>query len=240
MPGCLAPAANDHDSLIVATQAGLIWYNWENQTSEMWLERTGLEDKPNNRFNDGKVDPAGRLWAGTLAVDCQGTEGTLFCFEADKTSSVKRTQVGISNGLAWSPDNTKMYFIDSPTLKVVGWDYDISTGNITNERDVITFPSDEGIPDGMTIDEDGFLWVAKWGGAKIQRVDPNNGKVVQEVQIPALNVTSCCFGGANLDVLYVTCASMDTDTTQYPHAGHLFEVRNTGTAGLPLNNFTKG
>eukprot|EP01127_Copromyxa_protea_P010717 TRINITY_DN2637_c0_g1_i2.p1 TRINITY_DN2637_c0_g1~~TRINITY_DN2637_c0_g1_i2.p1 ORF type:complete len:500 (-),score=89.21 TRINITY_DN2637_c0_g1_i2:48-1547(-) len=239
-PSCIVPCKENNDEFLLTTQKGLAWFNVKEINSEIWIERTKFEDKAENRFNDGKVDLAGRLWAGTMAIDGKRQDGSLYTIEPDGTFQTRRTNVGISNGLCWSPDQKVMYFIDSPLKKVVAFDYDQATGNITNERDVVVFPQDqEPVPDGMTIDTEGMLWIAIWGGARVVRYDPSSGSELTSIPIPAQNVTSCCWGGAELDVLYVTSARCDTDTKKYPAAGCLFAVRNTGAKGFPMNSFSR-
>jgi len=237
MPGCLAPT--DGNKLVVALQDGIALLNLSDQQVHPWKDRSSMEsDLPLNRFNDGKVDPQGRFWVGSVAINCQGTAGTLFSIGPEGTVKVRREKVGISNGLAWSPDGKTMYFIDSPTKKVVAFDFDGETGDISNERTIVTLnPEKEEVPDGMTIDTEGMLWVAIWGGSRVSRFDPSNGKLLDEIEIPALNVTSCCFGGADLDVLYVTSASCDTDLNQYPQAGFTFEFKDLGFKGFPMGSF---
>jgi len=237
-PGCLVPTSHPN-TLLVACQNSLELLNTNDHTCRTWLSRSKMETKPENRFNDGKVDPFGRLWVGTVAFSCQGTEGTLFSVNPDGTFKKRRGEVGISNGLAWTRDSKVMYFIDSPTRKIVAFDYDVNTGDLTFERTVVTVPDTNGqVPDGMTIDSEGMLWVAIWGGSKVCRYNPNGGQILRELQVPALNVTSCCFGGENLDVLYVTSASCDTDLKKWPQAGFTFEYKNLGVKGVPMSSFS--
>ncbi|SFD65587.1 SMP-30/Gluconolaconase/LRE-like region-containing protein [Bacillus sp. OV194] len=132
----------------------------------------------------------------------------------------KLGKVSTSNGLAWSPDHQYMYFIDTPTRKVVQFEYDLNSGHIENPIDVIYFAEDEGLPDGMTIDDEGMLWIAHWGGSKISRWHPKNGKQILSVPIPAFYVTSCTFGGKDLNELYITTARMENnDSKIFPNAG---------------------
>ena len=149
----------------------------------------------------------------------------------------KISEVTNSNGLAWSPDESIFYYIDTPTLKVRAYDYDAETGIITNPRDVIHFPEEEGFPDGMTIDEEGMLWIAHFSGAKVSRWDPNSGRKLSSISVPAKHVTSCTFGGPDLDELYITTAKLDdTDMDEFPHAGGLFRIK-TGIKGMPAFRF---
>src|SRR5699024_49293 len=119
---------------------------------------------PNNRFNDGKCDPAGRFWAGTMAMNNSENGGSLYRIDTNHKVTPMIRQVRMSNGLAWSPNNKTMYYIDTPTKQIDAFDFNPDTGEIKNKRTVVTIPESEGVPDGMTIDEEGNLWVAQWGG----------------------------------------------------------------------------
>ncbi|NWK69585.1 SMP-30/gluconolactonase/LRE family protein [Bacillus paramycoides] len=192
-----------------------------------------------NRFNDGKCDPAGRFLAGTTDLYGISGAGSLYCLNNNYSVEKKVSHVNTSNGLAWSPDYTYLYFIDTPTKKVVRYHYDIQTGVISNPTDVITFPENDGLPDGMTIDEEGCLWIAHWGGSKITRWNPLTGEQILSIPIPALYVTSCTFGGSNLTDLYITTARTrmtDEELKQYPHAGGIFRIQ-TNVKGCPTYSF---
>jgi sugar lactone lactonase YvrE len=190
---------------------------------------------PSNRFNDGKCDPTGRFLAGTMAIDETPGSGSLYSL--DQNLRVKQLLGGlsISNGMGWSPDYSTMYFIDSPTKQVVAFDYELNTGNISNRRVVVTIP--EGYPDGMTTDQEGMIWVALWAGFKVTRWNPRTGKLLQSISVPAPNVTSCTFGGSNMNELYITTARKDMDTAaldKYPKAGGVFRLK---TDVIGMKNF---
>ncbi len=192
-------------------------------------------DKPGNRFNDGKCDPGGRFWAGTMAYDLTEGAGALYCFDGAGNYETKLHTVSISNGLVWSGDGTKFYFIDSLTYELHSYDYDPGTSDIGNKKVVHKFPKDGGLPDGMTIDSEDNVWVALYWGHKVIRIDPAGGEVVYEVEVPAPNVTSCAFGGESFNELYITTASSsmsEEEIENYPLAGSLFkaEVPFTGVA----------
>ncbi len=194
---------------------------------------------PNNRFNDGKCDPAGRFWAGTMDMAEAPGAGSLYRLEADLAVSKQVDNVTTSNGLVWSLDQTKMYYIDSGAQTVDAFDYDHATGAIANRRSVITLPKEYGIPDGMTMDEEGRLWVAGWGGRRLSRWDPADGRCLQVIELPASQVTSCAFGGPNLKQLYVTTARTGLQPevlAEQPLAGGLFVVE-VGVRGLPAYEF---
>jgi sugar lactone lactonase YvrE len=197
-------------------------------------------DLPENRFNDGKCDPAGRFWAGTMGVDPdRGATGALYRMDADLSVHKQFGDVGISNGLAWSPDHTTMYYIDTVTCQVSAFDYDLDTGTIDNRRAVITFSHDMGHPDGMTIDEEGMLWVCFFGGGRIARYNPGTGEELDEIRFPVSNVSNCVFGGPDLDTLYASTARVtltDDQLAEQPQAGSVFRVK-PGVRGMAAAPF---
>ena len=181
---------------------------------------------PANRFNDGKCDPAGRFWAGTMAFDCSDGAGALYCLDTDHTVTKKLGPASISNGIVWTADQKTMYYIDSPLNTVRAYDYDVETGAIDNER-VVCSNEGRGIFDGMAIDAEGTLWIAIYGGWAVKRYDPRGGGLMAEYAMPFSNVTSCAFGGEGLDELYVTsaCQQMDEqDLADQPLAGSLVKM----------------
>ncbi|MBA3798123.1 MAG: SMP-30/gluconolactonase/LRE family protein [Geodermatophilaceae bacterium] len=184
-------------------------------------------DRSENRMNDGKVDPAGRFWAGTMALDSAPGAGALYRLDTDRSVETMLTGLTISNGIDWSPDGTTMYFIDSTPGTVTAYAYDRHTGAISEPRTALEIPPDDGMPDGMTVDSEGCLWVAIWGGSAVRRYAPD-GKQLARVELPATQVTSCAFGGADLRDLYITTASVGLSAAEragQPHAGALFCVR---------------
>lgn len=231
MVGTVVPRASG--GLVVAMQTGFAFVDEERGTTTPIADPES--DKPDNRFNDGKCDPAGRFWAGTMAVAEQGAVGALYSLETDGRVVKRLDGITISNGICWSLDHTTMYYIDSPTRQVVAYDYDPATGDITRPRVVVEIPEEEGVPDGMTIDERGNLWIAIWGGYSVVCHDPNTGKRLAKVDVPAKKVTSCAFGGENLDELYITCARIDLteeELKEQPYAGGLFRT-DVGVKGVP-------
>jgi sugar lactone lactonase YvrE len=224
MVGAVVPRCSG--GLIVAMHHGLASLNLDSGTLTPIADPE--QHLPRNRFNDGKCDPAGRFWAGTMSIDREPNAGSLYCLDTDNT--VRRVLEGVtcSNGLAWSLDATTMYYIDTPTRRVDAFDYDLQTGHVANRRTVITVPEELGKPDGMAIDAQGMLWIALWDGGCVTRWNPNSGALDQTVSIPALRVTSCAFGGQNLADLYVTTARVrmtEAELAKQPHAGGLFRVR---------------
>ena len=235
MVGCMAPRRAG--GLVLALHHGFALLNLKNGAL------TPLADPeahlPDNRFNDGKCDPAGRFWAGTLSLSRTPQAAALYCLETDLT--VRRVLEGVttSNGIAFSLDGTRMYYIDTPTLRVDAFDYDLAAGTIGNRRTVIQFPEGVGRPDGMTIDEEGFLWIAHWDGGRVTHWDPHQGTLLDTIELPVARVTSCTFGGRNLDELYITTARVGRTPDQLagePHAGGLFLAR-PGVSGVEAHEF---
>ncbi|XP_058514552.1 regucalcin isoform X1 [Ochotona princeps] len=198
------------------------------------------KDKKNNRFNDGKVDPAGRFFAGTMAEETapavlERHQGSLYALFPDHQVKKYFDQVDISNGLDWSLDHKIFYYIDSLAYSVDAFDYDLHTGEISNRRSIYKLEKEEQIPDGMCIDTEGKLWVACYNGGRVIRLDPETGKRLQTVKLPVDKTTSCCFGGKDYSELYVTCArdGLDPDSlARQPEAGGIFKITGLGVKGI--------
>ena len=189
---------------------------------------------PGNRFNDGKCDPAGRFWAGTMRIDESSNSGSLYSLDA-KHNVTKRlgNDIGVSNGIVWSSDSKRMYFIDSPVRRIYGFDFELATGEILNQSIVMQTPEELGYPDGMAIDESDKLWVAFWGGWCVAQICPTDGKLLSKISVPVEKVTACSFGGAKLDELLITTASVGLSAeqkSQQPQAGDLF-IAKPGVRG---------
>jgi sugar lactone lactonase YvrE len=209
------------------------------ETEEMQIVADPEHDLPSNRFNDGKCDPAGRFWAGTLSLEGKRNVCNLWRLDADLSVHKMVEGVSVSNGIVWSLDRKAMYYIDTPTGCVDRFDYDLGTGEIDNRSVAVRIPAEMGFPDGMTIDGEGMLWVCLWHGAKVSRWDPVAGRLLQTIDLPALNVTSCAFGGESLDQLYITTARSglgEEQLAEQPLAGGLFRAE-VGVAGLPAFEF---
>jgi len=195
-------------------------------------------DIPGNRMNDAKCDPAGRLFAGTTAFDFSPDSAALYRVEPDWSFAQIVSGVTQSNGIAWSPDGSRMYFIDSATQGIDVFDFDVGTGSASNRRRLVTIERAHGVPDGMTTDDSGNLWVACFGGAAVRCYSPA-GVQLDEVLFPVTQVTSCTFGGPDLAELYVTSAAYRLSAGQLkkePHAGATFVCR-PGAAGMPASTF---
>ncbi|OWF49136.1 regucalcin-like [Mizuhopecten yessoensis] len=235
---------NKNGGYIIAQNRSICHLDWD--TAKLTTIHT-VEEGTSNRFNDGKCDRNGRLWAGTMGVELKDSVeiecGTLYSVDS---SGVKGHQdkVTISNGIAWSGDNQTMYFIDSPLKQIFAFDYDAETGNISNRRVAVHVAY--GCPDGMTIDTEDKLWVACFSAGRVVRYDPETGKELRVVEIPSKRMTSCCFGGDNLEDLYVTsCAkhvsveslTLEEVLKQEPLAGSVFRVTGLGVRGHAANKF---
>ncbi|MBI1246597.1 SMP-30/gluconolactonase/LRE family protein [bacterium] len=236
---CSFAIASTKGDIIVGTRDGIVRLSPE--TGEITKVANPDTNSETNRFNDAKCDPRGRLFAGTIS-DTR-TPGDANCYRFDSLFEYETVVPGVvnSNGLCWSPDHKVFYYIDTATRKVDAFDYDIETGAITNRRTVVDIPESLGIgkPDGMTIDDEGMLWTGMWGGAAIRRWNPQTGELIGTIEIPCPNVTSCCFGGDNLDQLYITTPRKGFNEEQlakFPQAGGLFlcEPGVRGAATTPF------
>ncbi len=193
-------------------------------------------DRPGNRMNDGACDRAGRLFAGTKAEDDEPGAGALYRLDLDLAVTRVIADVTISNGIGWSPDERLMYYVDSPTGRIDVFDYDPATGTFGGRRtftrvpDPDAGPGGDAVPDGLTVDAEGGVWVALWGGSAVHRYDAG-GRLDRIVDVPHVNVTSCAFGGAGLDLLYVTAAAGPGAAE-----GALYRFP-AGVTGLPAHPF---
>ncbi|MGW4028845.1 SMP-30/gluconolactonase/LRE family protein [Streptomyces sp. NPDC004838] len=183
------------------------------------------------RFNDGGCDPDGRFYCGTMAYSVAPGRGTLFRLDTDGTTVPVLTGVTISNGLVWSPDGSTAYYADTATGRVDAFDYDPAAG-LTGRRTAVRVPADAGLPDGLTVDAEGCLWVALWGGSAVHRYTPE-GRLDGVVELPVTQVTACAFGGPDLDRLYITTSRMGVDPLHQPEAGALFRA-DVGVRGVPV------
>lgn len=180
------------------------------------------------RCNDGKCDPQGRLWIGTMGFGAPEGAGTLYIVVPEGTVTVKLEKVTISNGIVWSADQQYMYYNDTPTGKIARYRYRATDGEISYDGTAVEIPAPNGAPDGMTIDSNGNLWVAQWGGSAVYCYDPHTGQLLAKIEVPAPHVASCAFGGKELDTLYITTARAgltDKQLKQYPLSGSLFACK---------------
>jgi sugar lactone lactonase YvrE len=232
--GAVAPRAAGGYVAAVQEGFGLI----DETTGSLEIIAEVESDNPDNRMNDGKCDSAGRFWAGTMAYDLTPGAGALYRLNTDRGVVEVLEEVTLSNGLGWSPDDTSMYYIDSDTNGVDVFDYEPDSAELHNRRRLINVPQELGMPDGMTVDSEGFLWVALWGGSSVRRYAPD-GTLDLVIEIPASQVTSCAFGGKDLSELFITSATHEIpehEISRQPSAGALFRCR-PGTTGMPAYVF---
>ena len=221
--GTVVPARGNQ--AIIALEDGA--YLIDTQTGDLEPFAAIEADQPDNRFNDGKCDPAGRLWVGSMSTVGKKSSGSLYM--VDKQGGVTRQldSVTTSNGIVWTADQKTMYYIDTPTRKIRAFDFDMATGDISGERVAVEVADSLGSPDGMAIDREGMLWVGMWKGQAVARFNPQTGEFISKIEVPALNVTACAFGGENLDTLYITTASVGMSEEQrlnFPDAGSVFKA----------------
>ena len=187
------------------------------------------------RMNDGACDAQGRFWAGTIAYDESPGAGTLYRLELDGSCTTVLSGLTISNGIGWSPDGATMFLADSGTSRVDAFDFDASSGDISRRRTIVAIQEPGVAPDGLTVDEDGGIWVALWGGGAVRRYRPD-GALLTVVPLPVDRPTSCVFGGPDRSTLFVTTARQGLDDealSRQPHAGRVFRIEGLGVRGAP-------
>ena len=249
--GFAIPVNGASGKLVAGVGTDLVLLAWDGKTNLAKCAPQTLvtleSDPLKTRWNDAKVDKSGRLWGGTMSLMEDGVfppnKGTFYSVGNDLLLKKHVSPVTISNGVAWSPNDDKLYYIDSTTYQVAEYDYNPLTGDISNKRTVFDLHEKNipGMPDGMTVDADGNLWVAIFGGGGVYQVQPKTGEVLRFVKIPNVqNVTSVAFGGDELDILYVTTATTgltESQLKEQPYAGYVFAVKGLGVRGLIANSF---
>lgn len=237
MIGSAVPTTRGNMLIALASGLSILSLSQNNSTAVGVLENTNA----NLRYNDGKVGPNGDFWIGSMHRKFKPNTGNLFKVTARYKASIQIPKTTISNGMAWSSDYKTFYFIDSPSFEVKSYNYDSKTSTVSNPRTAFKIPELYGAPDGMCIDKEDMLWIAHWGGSCVRRWNPTTGEVLQKIEVPAPHVTSCCFGGKNLDALYITTATSGMSLEQrkkYPLSGGLF-VFNTKVSGTPITYFNE-
>ena len=218
---------------VVALEDGIYKINLEN--GDLKQISNVESDITENRFNDGKCDPKGNLWVGSMHLKESLPNANLYKVEPNGVTTKMVDSVTISNGIVWSKDTKKMYYIDTPSKSIKSYDYNIETSTISNEKIAVNIPESLGYPDGMTIDENDTLWVGLWNGNAVAQFDPKTGELISKIEVPAHNVTACAFGGENLDILYITTSTndmTDEERKKYPLAGSIFKCK-PGVKGVP-------
>ena len=237
----ISPKSNG--DLLIASHHGINNFNFNDQKLTKILD---IEpDLPNNRCNDGASDAKGRFWIGTMQnnisaeatdIDISENSGGLYCVNKDLTFTKHESNIGVSNTFVWSPDNKKFYFTDTLTGVIYSYDFNLESGTITNKQEFAKHA--RGYPDGSTVDSEGYLWSCRWGGSCVIRFDPN-GKVDDIVELPVENITSCTFGGKNLQTLFITTARWGMskeNLSKNPESGGLFSI-DLDIKGMPDNIF---
>jgi sugar lactone lactonase YvrE len=219
-------ARRERGGLVMATKHGFAFWDEDRHALDIIARQDEL--KPFMRFNDGAVDCRGRFWAGTMNEEDESQpDGSVYRLQADGSMQRMLTGFCVPNGLGWSPDNRIMYLADSSRQTIFAYDFDSERGELAHER-VFVSTSDKGyLPDGLTIDSEGYVWSACWNGARIVRYDPR-GNVERVVEVPTYRPTSCVFGGHDLQELYITSARVglsEAQLAQYPDSGDLFHLK---------------
>ncbi|XP_058446762.1 regucalcin-like [Malaya genurostris] len=241
------PVKGRKNELVVGDGTRLVLVSWNgiSGTAQLIKVLADLGEKAaGHRWNDGKVDSRGRLYAGTMIIEDDGKDpfktnsGCFYRYDAKTASFVEQfSGLFVSNGLAWNDKSKQFYFVDSGTNDIKRFDVD-AAGNLVNGKVFFDLKKIEqnsiNFFDGMTIDTDGNLYVAVFHGSKVVKIN-SNGKIIQEIQIPAKQVTSVAFGGPNLDELFVTTAKKQVIEPQHPPAGATFKVTGLGTRGTAMN-----
>jgi sugar lactone lactonase YvrE len=225
----------ENNSLLLGLHGGLGRFDLSNGNLKWLLDLE--KEKNNNRCNDGACDCEGRLWIGTMDRNFKEKAGTLYCIDKNFLPAKKVNNVTISNGMTWSLDNERFYHIDSPRQTVTSFLFDAKTGDIHFEKIAIQIPEVMGAPDGMAIDEEGMLWIAHWNGFGVYRWNPQNGKLMDKIDVPVPQVSSCAFFGDKMDQLLITTARerlSKKDLKKYPHSGDTF-VANMKVKGVAKN-----
>ncbi|MCB1448300.1 MAG: SMP-30/gluconolactonase/LRE family protein, partial [Rhizobiaceae bacterium] len=230
-------ALREQGGLVVAFASGLAFLDLDTGRVD-WLCKPEAH-LPHNRFNEGKADRRGRFWIGSMDDKLTASTGSLYRLDTDLSlTTVIDGGIGISNCMVWSLENDRFWFADTLKKQVSVFDYDHVTGNLSNRAPFVDTTGQEYGPDGGTIDEDGFLWIAMWGGSKVSRFAPD-GCLDRDIHLPVSKPSSCMFGGPDLCTLYVTSAIWDSspeELRQRPQTGGLFAI-DAGVRGVPEPRF---
>jgi sugar lactone lactonase YvrE len=228
--GAVAPAVGG--GYVLAAGQGFLFVEESGNVLELAQPEAGRTDL---RMNDGACDPQGRFWAGTMAYDESPGAGSLYRLELDGSCTTVLTGLTISNGIGWSPDGQTMYLNDSGTGHVDAFRFEAPTGAISDRRTLVRVEQSDVVPDGLTVDDEGGIWVALWGGGAIDRYAPD-GSLLLSVRLPVERPTSCAFGGPDRSTLFVTTAREGLDdaaVARQPEAGQVFGIVGLGVRGLP-------
>jgi sugar lactone lactonase YvrE len=222
---------------IAACTDGFYRITIENGMAKTYFLCDPDRERGHSRFNDGKCDSAGRFLAGSIHLE--NVSGGLYSIGIDKNCVKLLDNISVANGISFSLDNKTLYYIDSPTRTIMAYDYDVDIGSVGKGKICIEITEGIAVPDGMTIDSDGNLWVALWQGGKVVCYNPHSGKVLAEVITGVSRTSSCIFGGKDYSVLYITTAwerALPEERMKEPFAGDLFCV-DVGVKGLASYTF---
>jgi sugar lactone lactonase YvrE len=217
--------------LVVAGDSGI--YFLDEESGKLTAIADPEPEKTDNRFNDGKCSPDGRFFAGTISLVKKNGDARLYRLDPDLTLHEAFGPVTNSNGIVWSADGKTVFYIDTPRKEVLAFEYE--EGHLRNMRSVVSTEHLDSSPDGMTIDENGKLWVAFCHGGCVVCFDPETGSEVRRVEVPALETTSCAFGGEHFEDLYITTGIHKS--VEEEHGGRLFVVRGLGVRGVAASAF---
>lgn len=223
---CVVPRRDGGFAVATARGFLLLDRQWrpERTMADLWAD-------PSVRMNDGACDAAGRFFCGSMAYDAGTGRGSLYRLDPDGSTHAVWHGVTISNGLGWSPDGTTAYYVDSPTRRIDAFDYDVVSGTFGPSRTFVAVSEPVGGPDGLTVDAEGGVWVALWGRGVVHRYTAD-GRLDVVVEVPPRQVSSCTFGGEDLDQLFITTSNENLPPGSDPLAGALFSIR-PGVVGQP-------
>lgn len=229
----IIPDSHDNSKVILALQNKLVSYNLNSHRLERLVD---IPTKNNAlRTNDGKASPDGKIWLGVMHFSNHKETGYLYCIDKDYKVQKMLDKQYIPNGIVWNKEGDKMYYADSGRGCITQYEYDKDKGSISFPRKIIEIPSRYGIPDGMAIDEKGMLWTAHWGGYGVYVWNPESGKLMNKIEVPAPHVASCTFGGKENNTLFITTARAGlsiSELKQYPLSGSLFSVQTNLKGGI--------
>ena len=248
--GVAIPVEGEPNKLVAGTATDFVLVTWDanRNVTQSVVETLAVvdTDRKGTRWNDGKADSSGRFWGGTIGAEVNSVvtpnQASFYRIDSDLIPKKELSPVTNSNGLAWNLEDDTLYYIDTATSKIAAFDFDSVQGVISNKRIVFDLQKNNisGLPDGMTIDRDGNLWIALYSGSGVVNVDPRTGFVIRFVKLPVKDVTSVAFGGPLLDTLYVTTSSRGLtpqEEAEQPYAGYVFAVHGLGVYGLIANSF---
>ncbi len=228
----------DEESCILTLEHRIVRFYYK--TEKIVFLALAENHDPGNRLNDAKCDNQGRLWFGSMDRNSTRISGAFYRMDQDGSVRKVFSHVSVSNGIGWSPDYNTMYYTDTQTFRLDAFDFDRQSGELSNRRIVLRVASSMGLTDGMAVDCEGMIWLALWDGARIIRIDPEKGEVLKELPVPALRVTSLCFGGEGMDELFITSARTGLNQSKiakYPDSGALFR-QPVGIRGMDVSSIS--